>query len=132
MKITKLQLENYKNFSAVNINFDSFTVIVGANAAGKSNLISAFRFIKNIMILGIDNIIALEGGIKNIINSQCEKGAPVVISFQIDFPDNIGVLKDQSEKIDLTIKSLDYYFSIVPHKKGPGYRINHDKIANYA
>lgn len=45
---------------------------------------------------------------------------------------DIGVLKDQSEKIDLTIKSLDYYFSIVPHKKGSVYRINHDKIANYA
>ena len=128
MKITKLQLKNYKSFSTVDINFDSFTVIVGANAAGKSNLISSFRFIKNIMLLGIDNAIALEGGIKNIINCQCEKGTPVIISFQIDFPDNVSVMKDRKGKVGLIIACLNYSFSIVPHKKGHGYRINHDEL----
>ena len=46
--INWLRLENFKNFADVTLRMGPFTVIVGANASGKSNLRDAFRFLHGI------------------------------------------------------------------------------------
>ena len=46
--INGLRLVNFKNFADVNLRIGPFTVIVGANASGKSNLRDAFRFLHGI------------------------------------------------------------------------------------
>ena len=46
--INKLRLVNFKNFADVTLRMGPFTVIVGANASGKSNLRDAFRFLHGI------------------------------------------------------------------------------------
>ena len=43
--ITSLRLENFKNFADETLKVGPFTVIVGANASGKSNIRDAFRFL---------------------------------------------------------------------------------------
>lgn len=46
--LTSLKLTNFKNFANESIRFGPFTAIVGANAAGKSNLRDAIRFLHGI------------------------------------------------------------------------------------
>ena len=46
--INGLRLVNFKNFADVTLHMGPFTVIVGANASGKSNLRDAFRFLHGI------------------------------------------------------------------------------------
>ena len=46
--ITSLGLSNFKNFADAKLNMGPFTVIVGANASGKSNLRDAFRFLHGV------------------------------------------------------------------------------------
>ena len=46
--ITSLGLRNFKNFADERLNMGPFTVIVGANASGKSNLRDAFRFLHGV------------------------------------------------------------------------------------
>lgn len=46
--ITSLRLENFKNFVSETLRVGPFTVIVGANASGKSNIRDAFRFLHGI------------------------------------------------------------------------------------
>ena len=46
--INGLRLVNFKNFADVTLRMGPFTVIVGANASGKSNLRDAFRFLHGI------------------------------------------------------------------------------------
>lgn len=46
--ITSLQLANFKNFADESLRMGPFTVIVGANASGKSNIRDAFRFLHGI------------------------------------------------------------------------------------
>ena len=46
--ITSLRLVNFKNFADETLRVGPFTVIVGANASGKSNLRDAFRFLHGI------------------------------------------------------------------------------------
>ena len=44
----KLTLENFKNFRQAELKLGQFTVLIGANASGKSNLREAFRFLHGI------------------------------------------------------------------------------------
>ena len=46
--ITSLRLKNFKNFADETLRLGPFTVIVGANASGKSNIRDAFRFLHGI------------------------------------------------------------------------------------
>lgn len=46
--IASLELENFKNFACETLRAGPFTVIVGANASGKSNVRDAFRFLHGI------------------------------------------------------------------------------------
>ena len=46
--ITSVRLKNFKNFADEALRLGPFTVIVGANASGKSNVRDAFRFLHGI------------------------------------------------------------------------------------
>ena len=46
--ITSVRLRNFKNFADETLRLGPFTVIVGANASGKSNVRDAFRFLHGI------------------------------------------------------------------------------------
>ncbi|GAB4288396.1 MAG: ATP-binding protein [Oscillatoriaceae cyanobacterium] len=46
--LKKLRLERFKNFESSELTLGSFNVLVGTNAAGKSNLREAFRFLHGI------------------------------------------------------------------------------------
>jgi predicted ATPase len=46
--LTKLRLERFKNFQEAELALGPLTVLVGANASGKSNLRDAFRFLHGI------------------------------------------------------------------------------------
>lgn len=46
--ITSIRLKNFKNFANETLRVGPFTVIVGANASGKSNIRDAFRFLHGI------------------------------------------------------------------------------------
>lgn len=46
--ITRLRLTNFKSFADATLNAGPFTVVVGANASGKSNIRDAFRFLHGI------------------------------------------------------------------------------------
>ena len=80
MLIKYLSVHNFKSLKEENIEFSPLTMLVGANASGKSNLINIFRFISNIATEGIDNAIALQGGIPYLSNVSLSKGEPIRIA----------------------------------------------------
>src|SRR5271165_128986 len=45
---TALHLINFKSFADANLRIGPFTIVVGTNASGKSNLRDAFRFLHGI------------------------------------------------------------------------------------
>jgi predicted ATPase len=52
MQFTHLGLENWRNFVRVEADLHSRVIIVGPNAAGKSNLLDAFRFLRDLVADG--------------------------------------------------------------------------------
>ena len=86
--LTSLRLVNFKNFADETLKLGPFTVIVGANASGKSNIRDAFRFLHGI---GRGYTLAEAIGGKIGAGGQVEwepiRGAPVEITrFEKAYP----------------------------------------------
>ena len=52
LKITRLQLHNWKNFREVDVGVPDRLFLIGPNAAGKSNFLDAFRFLHDLASSG--------------------------------------------------------------------------------
>ncbi|MBK8179674.1 MAG: AAA family ATPase [Planctomycetes bacterium] len=52
LRFTSLRLENWRNFTSVDVSLRSRVFLVGPNAAGKSNLQDAFRFLHDVVAVG--------------------------------------------------------------------------------
>lgn len=127
MRITNIEAKNFKSFQNLSIGFDDFTLIVGANAAGKSNLMSIFKFLKDIMLEGLDNAIALQGGIEYLSNVNLDKNEPIDISFRLKF-DQIWYRRASEDNKIVSPTEFSYRFKIMKNKRRKNYTICYDEL----
>jgi len=68
MIISRLILKNWKNFREIDVPLRNRTFLIGPNASGKSNLLDAFRFLRDIAKAGggLQNAVLERGGISKI------------------------------------------------------------------
>jgi len=69
MLVTRLVLQNWRNFREVDVSLRESTYLLGANATGKSNLLDVFRFLRDISKTqggGLQKAIADRGGISKL------------------------------------------------------------------
>ena len=52
LRFRKLRLKNWKNFEAVEVELQDRMFLIGPNASGKSNLLDAFRFLRDLASVG--------------------------------------------------------------------------------
>lgn len=48
MRFTHLRLKNWRNFRGVDVPLGERVFVIGPNACGKSNLLDAFRFLRDV------------------------------------------------------------------------------------
>jgi predicted ATPase len=91
MKLTRLTLENWKNFRSLEAKVGDRLFVVGANASGKSNLLDAFRFMHDIVKSGggLRYAVATLGGIEKIRCFSAEENSPVTIGIDLLDDNNI-------------------------------------------
>lgn len=128
MLIEHIHVRNFKSIKEATLNLEPLTVIVGANAAGKSNIINVFRFISNIITVGIDNAIALQGGIPYLTNACLKKGTPIEISFTVNLSSEGWVRHSDIKHLGFEIERIHYHFIIQPNLRGNGYHIYRDTL----
>ena len=87
MRVSNLTLRNFKSFKEVSVPFRPFNVIIGPNASGKSNLVQAFRFLKDIFDHGLENAVSLQGGWEFLKNMAANPDEPIEISVEIEYSD---------------------------------------------
>ena len=131
MPIQHIYVENFKSFSRIDLDISRFNVVIGSNAAGKSNFISIFKFLRDIAKYGIINAIAMQGGSEYLQNTKI--GALHDLKIKVDFqPDqNPDVLEHQDAGISyLAIQPClsSYEFALRFTKKGDGFSITKDRI----
>ena len=79
--ITSVRLINFKNFADETLKLGPFTVIVGANASGKSNIRDAFRFLHGIgRGYTLAEIIGGKYGVGGQLEWEAIRGAPNAVA----------------------------------------------------
>jgi predicted ATPase len=85
MIISRLSLKNWRNFRSIDIGLSDRVFIVGPNASGKSNLLDALRFLKDIAKPGggLQQAIVERGGVSKIRCLAARKEPAVEIDVEL-------------------------------------------------
>lgn len=67
MTLKRLIVRGYKSIRDANLEFGDVTVLIGANGAGKSNLVSAFRLLNEIIEEQCQKFVTLSGGANSLL-----------------------------------------------------------------
>ena len=86
MLISRLAIENYKSLKSLTLEPAELTILIGANASGKSNLAECIDFISEVYRHGLEMAIARKGGYENIAHRKASRSkASVKIEISVDF-----------------------------------------------
>ena len=66
MRLSRLEIQNYKSLRDVVIEPGPLSVFVGANATGKTNFTDAIDFLGDVYRLGLEDAVSRKGGYENI------------------------------------------------------------------
>lgn len=85
MEITHLRLEKWRNFYEVDVELRSRVFIVGPNASGKSNLLDAIRFLRDVASVGggFQEAVQRRGGVSKIRALSARRYPDISISVRI-------------------------------------------------
>ena len=131
MPIQHIHVENFKSFSEIDIDLSDFNVVIGSNAAGKSNFISIFRFLRDIARHGIANAIALQGGSEYLRNAKIGHTKDLVI--RVDYlPDRSLEVIDrpghEPSLLGLRSCASSYEFALMFQDPGDDFTITRDRL----
>ncbi len=90
MIVKRLVLKNWRNFKKVDVSFGDRVFLVGPNAAGKSNFLEVFRFLRDIARSdggGLQEAIKNAGGLKKIRCLAARRNPNVEISVWLGEPE---------------------------------------------
>ena len=128
MVIERIRLKNFKNFENIDLKLGQMNVFVGANAAGKTNLIQAIKFVRDMQKHGIENAISLQSGMEFLQNFSFKGKEKTIIS--IDFKLDTQMLV-QSTKFNTSIiadfNKISHVIEISVNGNNK-YKINYEKI----
>jgi len=85
MIISKLTLKNWRNFRAIEIDLSDRVFIVGANASGKSNLLDAIRFLRDLVKPGggLQSALTQRGGLSKVRCLSARRSPDVEIEVEL-------------------------------------------------
>ncbi len=130
MPIREIKVHNFKSFQELELVPDAFSVVIGSNAAGKSNFIQVFIFLRDIAKYGLSNAISLQGGVEYlrnlIIGPQEDLRFRIVYQMEEVREDVIGI-RDQTP-VWFTPVFITYEFSLHFTTKGEGFEISQDEL----
>jgi predicted ATPase len=80
MRFTHIRLQNWRNFKNAEVDLSSRAFFVGPNAAGKSNILDAFRFLRDVSIGGLASAVESRGGISSLRCVQATSNTDIGIA----------------------------------------------------
>lgn len=87
MRFTRLRLENWRNFLTADVELRRRMFLVGPNASGKSNVLDAFRFLRDVADPnggGFQAAVGQRGGVSQIRSLHARRYPNVVIDVEMD------------------------------------------------
>jgi len=85
LRFTQLSLENWRNFSRVEVGLKRRVFLVGPNASGKSNLLDVFRFLHDIVSVGggFQEAVRKRGGVSLLRCLAARRYSDIALSVRI-------------------------------------------------
>lgn len=104
--ITSVRVKNFKSLKDISLVFGQRNVLIGPNMTGKSNLVSLFRFLKQMVVsapslLGLPSAVNSQGGFAELAWRGDESNL-ISISLEGDLR-TVGASRDQKWQYDLEI-----------------------------
>ena len=134
MTIERIEISNFKSFDKIKTEFGKLNVIIGANASGKSNFVNIFKFLKDVFTIGLDNAIAMQGGVDYIRNMSIGSSKDLRIALSVSSRDDIPQLQVSvsrgRKKISCAYDRLEmvYEFSVEFYKRKRGYVVKEEQL----
>jgi predicted ATPase len=84
----QLHLGNWRNFASVDVRMQNRVFVIGPNAAGKSNLLDAFRFLHDLVALGggFEEAITRRGGVSKLRSLAARRYPDVAVGVALGDP----------------------------------------------
>lgn len=89
MYVSHIELQNWKNFNSASADLSRRTFLIGPNASGKSNLLDAFRFLRDVAQNGLAQAIEKRGGVSKIRCLAARKSPSLAIDVTLSRDDGI-------------------------------------------
>ncbi|NPA42299.1 MAG: AAA family ATPase [Aquificae bacterium] len=122
--INRLEVRNFKSFREIDVDLNSFNVLIGANASGKSNFVQVFKFLRDIVTVGLDNAVSMQGGVEYIRNVKLGAEENLRIKIYSDTRFNLLLPKF----IGITGHSSQYEFELRFMKRRKSFEIVRDVL----
>ncbi len=113
--ITRIEVEGYKSLKAVDVTLGDMTVVMGPNAAGKSNLFDALNLVARLVTcrnikqafeghrgLPLESVNYFEGSLDDILNAEKH-----ILKFTVDVALSDAVVLDVEQRIRDLRKGID-------------------------
>lgn len=131
MTINRIHIENFKSFSEMDVDLTRFNVIIGSNAAGKSNFISIFKFLRDIARHGVVNAIAMQGGVEYIRNARIRNLRDLTVKIFYDpggTPDILNPDHQNGSRLGMRSCESSYEFALRFDETSDGFSIVRDEL----
>lgn len=100
MRLVSVNFQHFKSLTDVSLSkLDRLTVLVGPNASGKSNVVDALRFLRDMASGGLDHAFSMRSGITLV--RQQSKTRPYKIQIAVELRDD----EDNEYRYELAIAS---------------------------
>ncbi len=84
--LRRVELRNWRSIQSQALELGPVNIFIGPNAAGKSSVIDALRFLTDTVRSDLESALARRGGLENIRFRGAEPDAPVTISIECSAP----------------------------------------------
>lgn len=131
MAINHIHIGNFKSFSEIDIDLTRFNVVIGSNAAGKSNFISIFKLLRDIARHGIVNAIAMQGGVEYTRNARIRNSRNLEVKILYEPGRTLDVLnprKENGARVGIRSCESSYEFALRFDESGDGFTIVRDEL----
>ncbi|MFE9172785.1 AAA family ATPase [Streptomyces kebangsaanensis] len=122
--ITRVRVENYKSIAHCDVALGRFTVLLGLNAAGKSNFLDALRFVRDALVHGPAEAVAARGGWEEVVRRVPEPAALCTIGLEFHLPTLAHDEEPWVGRYEITLASTTV--TRAGRDAGPGVRVQRE------
>ncbi|HEY1351027.1 MAG TPA: ATP-binding protein [Ktedonobacteraceae bacterium] len=92
MRFAKIHLENWRNFTRVDAVLQQRMFLIGPNASGKSHLLDAFRFLRDLVRVGggLEQAVSDRGGVSHLRSLAARRSSDIIIDVSLDDTDDVN------------------------------------------